>query len=243
MPQFNQLIHIDEVLVSQVRHVIKRMVAHMLIHHLLLLLSGGGAAVHHTQIDNVLGLAKGDALGPLSLVQDLDEEHAQDDSHGEGDEDDQVGPQTTVVVRLLVGAEEKRTNNVTGTLADEEHCRRNLAFGIATSVLAGPGVDQGGDSGIEGDDVIASQEDGAVGTGPANGEENGASSNGWETQEKENGGLHADLVSEVGSSKSGNYLHNSEWNIEQNGRKAVESKRFDDKRSKSRNATRWNAEK
>jgi hypothetical protein len=44
-----------------------------------------------------------------------------------------------------------RADDITGRLADEKDGCCGLLFGFAGGVLRGPGVDEGGDTGVEGD--------------------------------------------------------------------------------------------
>lgn len=86
----------------------------------------------------------------MALIEEREIQGSESDDNDKDDEEHEIGNQATAVERLLGGGVKMRTDYIAGGLADEEDCSCSLLFSFAGCILRGPGVDQGGNAGIEG---------------------------------------------------------------------------------------------
>jgi hypothetical protein len=87
----------------------------------------------------------------VALVEEHEVEGGEGDDDDENDKENEVGDQAAAVERLLSCGVEVRADYVARGLANEEDGRCSLLFCFACGVLGGPGVDEGGDAGVERD--------------------------------------------------------------------------------------------
>lgn len=82
-------------------------------------------------------------------VQQLDPEHCKQNQNNNCNKQCQIGAQSSVVVWLLGWLEKLGSDDVTRTSADKEDTSRYFTLRVASSILAGPGIDERRYSGVK----------------------------------------------------------------------------------------------
>lgn len=134
-----------------------------------------------------------------------------------------------------------RAYNVADARSDKEQSGSYFSLRVTSGILPGPRVDERGNAGIYGDDVVSDEENGSVGGSSACDEEDDAACDWGEAEEEENGRFHVYFIGDPGAAESGNHLHGTEGDVEEDCSEGVEAEGLDDERAKSRNASAGDA--
>ena len=130
-----------------------------------------------------------------------------------------------------------RPDNVADGGPNEQEAGRALPLGVTGGVLRRPRIDQRRDTRVEGDDVVAEQQDPAIAVSVRYCIENRTPGNGWKAQKYQYRAFLLDPIGKEGTTQGRDQLHSTEWNVEEDGVETVEPEGFDDQWTKCGNAT------